>query len=111
MIAAELAQPFPMLPVFIASVVAAIGLGVMASAFRSPGGSSIRVRMPLMNTAIGRICISFWCFAMATVGFARAFHWAVVTSHEGWLYAGGFGSLLFGIVYGYLTLRRERFSR
>ena len=111
MIAAELSQPFSMIYVFIASVIAAAGLGVMASAFRSRGGSSIRVRMPLMNTTIGRVCISFWCFAMAAVGFARAFHWVVVTSHEGWFYAGGFGSLLFGIAYGYLTLKRERFGR
>ena len=107
MIAAELSQPIPTIPAVIATLVALMGLAVMASAFWSPGRSSIRVRMPHMNTALGRICISFWCFAMATVGFARAFHWAVVTSRESWLYAGGFGSLVFGLVYGYFTPRRD----
>lgn len=105
------ATPIPIWSVLLAILFTTFGVAVLVSALRSSLRGQIRVPIRMMDTSFGRFCISLWCFGVAAVGFARAFHWSALVLHENLVCALGFGSLVLALAYGYLTLRRAQHGR
>jgi hypothetical protein len=106
----DTSQPIPVIPIVLAAFFCIIGLVGLFDGLRPAAKRKTRVPS-VMDTLVGRACISLWCLAFAAIGFGRAFRLPLVTSHENWFYAAGLGSLAFGLIYGYFARRMEQQRR